>query len=279
VGKGTTLLKTRIVTALLLMAVFLPSLFLLPQRLWAVLGAAIITAAAWEWAALIGLRASGRLAYAAFMMGICVLFLIVFPDLLGAANPASFAPAPARWVYAVATLFWLLAVPAWFACKWSAQSLPLGGTVGLLVLFPAWLAFVQLRFLGPWTLLAILALAWVADIAAYAAGRNFGRHKLAPTISPGKTWEGAVGALIGVTVYGFTVQPLFFDLVASKLHLAAALLLITAVSIVGDLFESLLKRQAGLKDSSNILPGHGGILDRVDSLTSTLPLVALIWLS
>ena len=126
---------------------------------------------------------------------------------------------------------------------------------------------------------------WVADIAAYFVGRAIGRRKLAPGISPGKSWEGALGAVAFVLVYGFVVAlgwpalglPRAAD-PSSVLGFAAALMLITAVGIVGDLFESLAKRQAGVKDSGNLLPGHGGVLDRIDSLTSTLPLVSLAWL-
>jgi len=119
---------------------------------------------------------------------------------------------------------------------------------------------------------------WVADIAAYFAGRAWGRHKLAPSISPGKTWEGVGGAVVGVMAYGVGgalvagISPL------AKLVWAPLLVALTAVSIVGDLFESMIKRQAGVKDSSNLLPGHGGFLDRLDSQTSTLPLAALILL-
>lgn len=147
------------------------------------------------------------------------------------------------------------------------------------MLLPTWLALVQLRAVHPGVLLAVMALVWMADIAAYFAGRKFGRNKLAPSISPGKTQEGALGAFIGVMLYGLVIGHF---LLAGKVPLTAwmlALVLATAVSIIGDLFESLLKRKAGIKDSSNILPGHGGVLDRIDSLTSTLPLAALAWLA
>jgi phosphatidate cytidylyltransferase len=128
-------------------------------------------------------------------------------------------------------------------------------------------------------MLAAMALVWVADVSAYFAGRTFGRHKLAPTISPGKTWEGVAGAVVGVLIYGgivFTFTPLAGSLPLATPLLVLLLMLLTAVSVMGDLFESLLKRQAGIKDSSNLLPGHGGVLDRIDALTSTLPLAALI---
>ena len=118
----------------------------------------------------------------------------------------------------------------------------------------------------------------MADVAAYFSGRAFGKHKLAPAISPGKTWEGAIGAAVGVVVYGIALR-LAFGFAPLSLPLWVLCLLgVTAISIVGDLFESMLKRQAGIKDSSNVLPGHGGVLDRIDSLTSTLPVVALLWL-
>ena len=141
-------------------------------------------------------------------------------------------------------------------------------------------ALVQLRQLGPWPLLGLMAVVWIADIAAYFSGRAFGKHKLAPQISPGKTWEGAAGAVVGVVAYGLLLRGLNPPLAAlgGLLGATLALLLLTSVSIAGDLFESLLKRQAGIKDSSQLLPGHGGVLDRIDSLTSTLPLVAAIWL-
>jgi phosphatidate cytidylyltransferase len=121
---------------------------------------------------------------------------------------------------------------------------------------------------------------WLADIGAYFAGRRFGKHKLAPAISPGKTWEGAIGGAVAVLAYGLLLSSKLPATLAGNLPLLLMLLcvLLTAISILGDLFESLLKRQAGLKDSSNVLPGHGGVLDRIDSLTSTLPLVALVWL-
>jgi phosphatidate cytidylyltransferase len=137
-----------------------------------------------------------------------------------------------------------------------------------------------LKQAGGLALIAIMATVWLADIAAYFSGRAFGRHKLAPSISPGKTWEGALGGGLAVVVYGFVLAPKLPVALAGNLALLfVVLVLLTVISVIGDLFESLLKRQAGLKDSSSILPGHGGVLDRIDSLTSTLPLVALVWLT
>ena len=199
--------------------------------------------------------------------------LAFFPQWFGALG-YPFTPFGSIALHAPAALFWLLLVPFWLRCKWRLTGVP-GVMVGFLVLLPAWAALVQLRTLGPWPLLAILALVWVADSAAYFFGSHFGRHKLAVTISPGKTWEGALGAAATVLVYGLVMRQVF-GLHHSPLWLwLLGLPVMTALSIVGDLFESLLKRQVGLKDSSNILPGHGGVLDRIDSQTSTLPLLML----
>jgi phosphatidate cytidylyltransferase len=158
----------------------------------------------------------------------------------------------------------------------------MGFIVGWLLLVPTWAALVDLHTRSPLLLLMVMALVWIADIGAYFFGRAFGRHKLAPAISPGKTWEGAVGGGIAVLFIGLLVSQVFPVISGvSAWLLVPFLLLLTLFSIAGDLFESLIKRQAGLKDSSQLLPGHGGILDRIDSQTSTLPLAALslYWIS
>ena len=271
------MLKTRVITALVLVGVLLPSLFWLPQSAWALLTAAVIGVAAWEWGALLGWQQGARRLLGGVTALICVGLAQVAPAALGI---GTFAPA-APWVVALYTLsvvFWIFLIPLWLNRQWRLSSLA-GLLVGAVVLLPTWLALVQLRAVHPGVLLAVMALVWMADIAAYFAGRKFGRNKLAPSISPGKTQEGALGAFIGVMLYGLVIGHF---LLAGKVPLTAwmlALVLATAVSIIGDLFESLLKRKAGIKDSSNILPGHGGVLDRIDSLTSTLPLAALAWLA
>lgn len=274
------MLKTRVITALALMALLLPSLFWLPQSAWALLMAFVVGVAAWEWGGLLGWRQSGRVVLGTLTALICTALSLADPAAIGAAG---FAPAQ-PWVrvfYLCAVLFWSLLVPFWLRGKWK-----LGGIAGLLVgavlLLPAWLAAVQLRALGAGVLIAVFAIVWMADIAAYFAGRRFGRNKLAPAISPGKTREGAYGAAVGVLCYGLLVGHFFFAALMPSLLSTAlwivVLLVLTVISIIGDLFESLLKRNVGIKDSSNILPGHGGILDRIDSLTSTLPVVAALWL-
>lgn len=271
------MLKTRVITALVLMALLLPSLFYSSQAGWALLVAGFIGVAAWEWGALLGWPGTRRIILGVATALFCALLSVIVPDVIGAGELA----APAQpWVllaYAVAAAFWCLVMPLWLKNKWSLGGFS-GLLVGAVVLLPTWLAMVQLRMLGAGALLGIFAVVWMADIAAYFSGKAFGKHKLAPTISPGKTWEGAIGAGVGVVIYGLVVRQLFgLEFMSLPLWIAA-LVGVTAVSIVGDLYESLLKRKAGIKDSSNILPGHGGVLDRIDSLTSTLPVVALVWL-
>lgn len=260
-----------------MVAALLACIFLLPPLPWLLLGAALCAAGAWEWGAFAGLSGAGRISLTAAFGLACVLIGVAAGLHLEQARASALLP-----LYATSALFWTLAVPVWLARKWRLGSLPAAIATGFIVLVPTALALVQLRAAGPWLLLGVMAVVWVADIAAYFSGRAFGRHKLAPSISPGKTWEGAAGAALAVLAYGFAALAMGAgDAGIGPLPVAIALLAWTALSIIGDLFESLLKRQAGLKDSGNLLPGHGGVLDRVDSLTSTLPLVALasLWLA
>lgn len=254
------MLKARVVTALFLVAGFLAILFGLPGPAAGVAFALIAALAGWEWAGLMKAAAERRIVYGLLVLGLCLLFWT---------SPEQGFPL----LWGLSAVFWLLFVPPWMRWRWPTAC----ATVGLVVLLPTWAALVALHARSPELLLAAMALVWVADIAAYFTGRAFGRRKLAPAISPGKTWEGAAGAVVGVLVYGFAVAPFLPALPdIAPLAFAGILLLLTALSILGDLFESLAKRQAGIKDSSHLLPGHGGILDRIDSQTSTLPFVALL---
>lgn len=275
------MLRTRIITALVLLSTFFFALFYLPPVGWVVFATLTAAVAAWEWGTLMAVQRNARLALAMAFILICLVLGVLEPAALGLA--AGFPEAAwhfGRWFYLPAGVFWLLAAPLWMRHRWPLPKSACGLLVGLLVILPPWLALVQLRQAGALTLLAVMAIVWLADIAAYVFGRRFGKHKLAPTISPGKTWEGALGAVCAVVVYGFVLSPELPAVLATNYALLfVVLVVVTAIGIIGDLFESLLKRQAGLKDSSNFLPGHGGVLDRIDSLTSTLPLVALVWLS
>ena len=261
------MLRTRVITALLLVAGFALILFTLPPLAAKLAFAAIAALAAWEWGGLMRQDQPARVMYAFVLLLFCWQLAVAADQLVPV-------------LLAVAVVFWILVVPLWFRFKWTlAGNDFFGYLLGALVILPTWAAMVALHAVSNWLLLAAMALVWVADISAYFAGRRFGKHKLAATISPGKTWEGVAGAMVGVLIYGgivLTYSPLAGQVPLAGPLLALLLILLTAVSVMGDLFESLLKRQAGIKDSSNLLPGHGGVLDRIDALTSTLPLAALI---
>jgi phosphatidate cytidylyltransferase len=275
-----TMLKTRVITALVLLAGLLAAIFLLPPAGWLLLVSLICAGAAWEWGRLARFTDLQRGIFAVLMGITCA----VVGGLAGLAQALQLPPYRLSGFYLASGLFWLVIVPFWLARKWQIRGIASAVVVGLVVLLPPALAMAHLRLLDPWVLLAAVASVSVADIAAYFTGRAFGRHKLAPGISPGKTWEGAAGAVAGVIVFGLILVFSSPSDVVRGFSLPVLVLLLvafTAVSIQGDLFESLLKRQAGVKDSGTLLPGHGGILDRIDSLTSTLPLVGLaaLWLA
>lgn len=258
------MLKTRVLTALALLPLVLGCLFLAPPWGWGLFAAFALTLGAWEWSR-----------FARFARGETAMFLLGFAALAAAWLALPLARSWAPLLDLLALVFWPLLVPIWLRRKWSLRHKPLAALVGWLLLLAALAGVTRLRELnhGAWALLSILAIAWVADIAAYFAGRAFGRRKLAPTISPGKSWEGVYGALVAVAAYvaalHYAGAPIF---AAIPLWLALPLAwALTAVSVIGDLFESLLKRQVGLKDSSNLLPGHGGVLDRIDSLLALIP--------
>lgn len=268
------MLKARVVTALLLLAGFLVVLFLLPFYSWLLFVAVVAGIGAWEWGGLVGLGVAGRRIFALSVAMLCAILGAIAFDLDSGRVRQSML---LGLLFLLSAAFWLLAVPCWLKAKWRT-SRSSGIWAGAMVLIPACLALMQLRAFAPVFLLAVMAAVWVADIAAYVSGRAFGRRKLAPDISPGKTWEGVAGAVAGVLVYGAAaawIAGLLPGDVCAWAVYAAGLVILTAVSIIGDLFESLAKRQAGVKDSGTILPGHGGVLDRIDSLTSTLPLVSL----
>ena len=275
------MLKTRIITAVVLLSAFLSALFYLPPTGWAVFATLVAVLAAWEWAALAALGQGPRIAFGALVVLVCAAIAALDPAALGIGGVTTEAAwRMGRWFYVPAAAFWLLVAPLWIRWRWPLPKSVGGLLVGLVLILPTWLAFIQLRLAGALALVAIMATVWLADIAAYFFGRALGKHKLAPAISPGKTWEGAIGGGLAVLVYGFILGPRLPAALSGNYALIFIMFLLLAVlSVMGDLFESLLKRQAGLKDSSALLPGHGGVLDRIDSLTSTLPLVALVWLS
>jgi len=233
-----------------LIAALLGALFFLPALWLKGLVAVLIAAAAFEWARLCGMQA------ALYAAALAALFVLLKPD-------------PAWFLLAAA--FWVLIAPLWLWRGITPGHKRLLALAGVLVLLPAALAMVALPARQ---VLAVLVLTWIADTTAYFAGTRWGRHKLAPAISPGKSWEGAAGGVAAALVYA-GIMAFFTEGIAWAPFLMAAALL-AVLSIVGDLFESAAKRQASVKDSGALLPGHGGILDRIDSATSTLPLAAAL---
>lgn len=262
------MLRARVLTAAVLLGVFLLALFALAPWQFAVVIAAIVALAAHEWAGLCRLAGLPKWLYAAGTTLLFAAFALTWRD--GSA---------AWWVLGASAAFWLLVAPVWMYLGVAPAALRWLPPIGLLVIVPTAGAMLML---SPVQLLAALAMTWVADTAAYFAGRAWGRHKLAPAISPGKTLEGAAAALVAVGIYAIICASLMPELgpVANGAGWAALLglaLLLAVLSILGDLFESAVKRVAGVKDSGSILPGHGGVLDRIDSATSTLPVVALLF--
>ena len=271
------MLKTRVITAIVLLAI------LLPVTLWAPIGgfgaliAFVVVFAAGEWARLLKVGGVGPIVYA-----------IVAAAALVASTKLGTGVEGPRPLFEASAIFWVFAGPFVLLRKPSlAQGAwrPFLLLAGIVVFAACWHALVAARMAGVPFVLSLLLVVWLADIGAYFAGKAFGKHKLAPTISPGKTWEGAIGGWLAVMIvaaiaaFTHAFEPTLFSALLARLGLARAfvtLTLLVVFSVVGDLFESMLKRQAGVKDSSGLLPGHGGVLDRIDALLPVLPLAMLL---
>jgi len=265
------MLKQRIITALLMLPVALGGFFLLEGGAFALFIAAVITLAAWEWAQLAGFSEQPQRLGFAGVVAILLLLLFNYQQLAG----LLMALAMAWWVLASVLV---LTFPE-SSRHWAGR--PARLLIGLLVLLPAWQGLLLLKQWphGNALILAVMVMVWGADIGAYFAGRAFGKRKLAPEVSPGKSWEGVYGGLLATVVIALAVGVYCQWSVRELILGMLATLLVVPVSVVGDLTESMFKRHAGVKDSSNLLPGHGGILDRIDSLTAAVPLfTVLLWL-
>ncbi len=275
------MLKQRIFTALALLAILLPALFA-KQPVWFMLvSLVLITLACWEWGRLNGYRGASALFIGMDGLVLCLAFWKL--GLPQAKLPLLWIWVGSLWVVLGAFLI-AKGVDAWAQYhKWVRVVL------GLVLLALAWLALVQARLIGINFLLSLLVTVWVADIGAYFAGRRFGKKKLAVLISPGKSWEGVYGGIVAVLMLAVAWaiwRPALADSASlyqklldgqGWLLLILGALLMVAMSVVGDLVESLVKRSAGMKDSSGLLPGHGGVLDRVDALLPTLPLGMMLY--
>jgi len=268
------MLKERTITAVVMLAVFSLLLVVAPPTFFAFVVALLVAAAAWEWSRLCGV--SNEYAQTAFAIVVSVISLIVMHSPL--------VDSGIRWIMLAGFLFWL-SVPVQFYLN---PVLPPVNQVHVARLLVALLvlpiAAVSIQYLrshaagaSSWLLLYALSVVWVMDIGAYFSGRQFGKRKLAPLISPGKSWEGVYGGLVCSTVLFLLVLALASWPEGTVFKLLIATLFAAAFSVIGDLFESRLKRSAGMKDSSQLLPGHGGVLDRIDGVIAAVPLFTFFW--
>lgn len=271
------MLRQRVITAVLLMAVLLPCLFASSPVPFGILTLVMISAAGWEWARLNGFSAPLPAIGSGVLLAVaCALTGLMLPQV-----------GEARALWWPGVLVWALG-GAWVLrggpSAWPRLPLAVRWLSGLILLWLAWAALTHAKVIGINFLLSVLCVVWAADIAAYFGGRAFGKRKLAPSISPGKSWEGVYSGMAGVLLLAVLWlaaesqwnlgSPSLFKLLQQRLGwggLAVSVVLLSGLSVMGDLFESLVKRAAGAKDSSQLLPGHGGVLDRVDALLPVLP--------
>lgn len=279
------MLLQRVITAAILLAILVPALLASAPAPFIALGLLFIAAGAWEWARLNGATGAGALAAGILCAALCAGLWWV-----GALQW------PLARLWQGAALAWVVG-GGWALARgvdgWQGLPASLRRITGIVLLVLAWLALAQARQIGVNFLLSVLVLVWVADICAYFAGRALGGRltggrKLAPAISPGKSWEGVWGGMVGVLAvaalwiwmdarHEFGSISLYTRMdQAGWLPLGLGVVFLCGMSVVGDLLESLVKRSAGVKDSSRLLPGHGGVLDRIDALLPTLPLALML---
>ena len=280
------MLKQRVITAIIMLAILLPALFYSTPTPFCAIALVLIAAAGWEWGRLNACSQVVSLLFGLLLAALCGLAW--YAGLLGKPMPMLWILAGSAWVLAGSALLRI------GVAGWSDIARPLRLVGGMAALWLAWLAVAQARVMGINFLLSVLLLVWVADIFAYAAGRTLGgrftKNKLAPAISPGKSWEGVWGGVAGVVLLAMVwawlertgVSALSGSLYArlwaqhGVLVMLLGVMFLAAMSVVGDLVESLVKRSAGAKDSSGLLPGHGGVLDRVDALLPAVPLAMML---
>ena len=278
------MLKQRVITAIIIAAAFISALILLSPISFSIMTAVVVTYAAWEWSDLSGI--SNKLVKLFYALSVALL-LVLSGYALGLTIPIS-RPEPLNLDTSKLLMVWL--APWWALALLWVQGYPssavlwgscwVRGVIGYLVLVPAWLALVILIHTtqGEWLIFIVVLIVALADIGAYFSGRKFGKHKLAPYVSPKKTWEGLWGG-IATNILLVIVLGLLLKLNSAQWLMLLGMVLITVLaSVLGDLLESMVKRHRGIKDSGNILPGHGGILDRIDSLTAALPVFTLVFI-
>lgn len=270
------MLRARLVSAAILVPLVVAGVLYLPTVGIALVLALVLGAGLWEWGAMIPLLPTT--ARAIYVLAVMLLMAIAWAAPLERVIAPLLLLAGLWWL---AALFWLVN-PGFGAHSTTSAVRILKGIAGVLVSLPCWAAFVSLHgreSQGPEFCLALLLLIWLADSGAYFTGKRWGRTKLAPVVSPGKTWEGVLGGIVTSLIAALAVAYWYSRSLPWTLTLVAVALLAVMFSIVGDLLESLMKRQVGIKDSGRLIPGHGGVLDRIDSLTAAAPvfLMGLLW--
>lgn len=265
------MLKQRVVTALILGVLTLLAIFFLPDLWWGGLVALVVVMATYEWSKLLGISRVPMLV---------LMAVVAAPVLVMSTTPVSGdGHLVLLTIYACSVCFWAFTVPAWLHIKPDLAETALAYLVGVILFVPTSLAMLELRRIHPGLLLLAILGVCVADITAFFVGRAFGKRKLAPEISPGKSWEGFAGGVLGVVLFVLFAAIWWLPPLIGSIGIVGVIifaLCFALVSVEGDLFESLIKRKAGVKDSGALLPGHGGVLDRIDSMLSTLPLAGAL---
>jgi phosphatidate cytidylyltransferase len=274
------MLKQRVITAVVLAAIFLAALFGLPAGYFSFFVGAVVLVGAWEWANLSGFPAAWQRAIYSVVVLVLLAAAAIYLGFSGEARP-SLNDEAIRHLLIIGCGWWALALllvqgyPS-SSLLWGHPWLRL--LMGFVVLVPTWVAlvYVHQQANGAWLVLLLILIVAVADSGGYFVGRRFGRRKLAPAVSPGKTWEGFAGGVMA----NVTLAVILSQVMGLSLALVLAVVVPTSlVSVLGDLLESMVKRHAGVKDSGHILPGHGGILDRVDGITAGAPIFAMALLA
>jgi len=269
------MLKTRIITAVVLLVLFAAALIFASADVFALILGFVVAASAWEWSRLCGIRNEALQTTFAALVGLASLVVMYFP----------YSEEWLRWIGLLAFLFWA-SVPVLFYLRPKMPSIdqPAASLLvaGVFLFIVSALAMQNLRSFVPSAstafLFYVMSIVWLMDIGAYFSGRRFGKNKLAPAISPGKTWEGVFGGLLVVIVVLMLVMFLSPWADGNQFKLFVATLVAAAASVVGDLYESRVKRAADMKDSSQMLPGHGGVLDRIDGVLAAVPVFLFFWL-
>jgi len=274
-------LNARIITAIILIPLVIAALFFLPPNLFGYVIIVICSLAAWEWSQFIGWTVQIKRIISAVLFGICLLGLhLSFQDLRQlTTEPLIFYILSAGLVWWLVAIIFVVTFPT--SARFWSQSVILKILFGVFTILPFYCGMLVLKsvdyhidnFIGAWWVLYVMLLVWSADSGAYFFGHLFGKHKLAAKVSPGKTLEGMLGGILTAGIIAWLFS-LFVPVLLISKNLLFCSVIVVIISVFGDLTESMFKRQAGIKDSSHLIPGHGGVLDRIDSLTAAIPVFA-----